>query len=281
MKTATILVFLLLGGCSSTGSSSTASSSTVVKTSELPASHRAVLEAWKKGGAAWEIERERVRADPQLSRFVVDNLLIEMVQAFDRSRLARPGEVRGPFERAQDELVALGDRSAPVLVAALSLQDGVVAFLAADTLTRIGVPALEPTCGFLADDRAESRRRAAELLERLPHAGDAEKSVQESLAERVSKDPEWIVRGQAVHALAARGSRHDHKGFAMGVLLRALEDEDDAVAEAAAQGLGVLGEPRALERMRAAQNAASGRGRVKVVEALRLSIGRLSAGASR
>ena len=74
-----------------------------------------------------------------------------------------------------------------MLVELLAVRDGIVAFLAADVLARIGLPAVEPCRARLDDREAETLRRAAELLGRLPHAGSAEVAVQEALAARVRR----------------------------------------------------------------------------------------------
>ncbi|MDZ4773103.1 MAG: HEAT repeat domain-containing protein [Planctomycetota bacterium] len=279
MKSIVICAALSLAACSTgSGTSSSSSAPNIVKPNDLPARHRAVLEAWKTGGTAWSIERENVRDDPELARFVVDNLTIEMVQAFDRSRLAQTGQRAGPFERAQEELVFLSEHSTPVLVQFLIVGDGIVAFLAADTLTKIGDLALEPTLTVLEHTQAEARRRAAELLERLPYAGSGEGRVLEALAVRIEKDREWIVRAQSARALGARGAKHEHKGFAMGVLVRALSDQDEGVAESAAKALGELGEVRAIPRLDEALSAASEGGRPALVDAIRAAKRVLSRG---
>lgn len=282
MKLAALLLALVASACGAPREGHAAASPSVVRPEDLPARHRAVLAAWRKGGAAWEIERESVRRDPELARFLVDNLAIEMVRAFDRSNLARAGEAKGPFERAQDELVLLGEHSSPFLAQFLAVRDGIVAYLAADTLARIGTAAVDPVVEVLADPNGETRRRAAELLARLPHQGAREPAVLEALACCVEKDREWIVRGEAARALGERGSRHEHKGFAMGVLVRALADPDEAVAQAAGRALGRLGERRAIPRLVDALEAASQAGRVKVVTALSASLSALAGdGASR
>lgn len=281
MKAALLLAALLAAGCSTAREARPAKPAPIVKPEDLPARHRAILEAWKKGGASWDLERDAVRADPELARFVVDNLTIEMVQAFDRSRLARVGQVAGPFERAQHELVFLSEHSTPVLVQFLTVKDGVVALLAADTLTLIGAPAIEPTLRLLTDARAETRRRAAELLGRLPHAGGGEPRVLEALGARVSGDEAWIVRGQSAQSLGARGAQHDHKGFALGVLGRALADEDESVAEAAAKALGALGEGRAIPKLVDGLAAASAAGRPVVVAAIQGALAALSGDGTR
>ena len=244
MRVRTLLLVLL--GCSCSSSRSNPVEGRVVPTSELPAAQREVWQLYQAGGPAWEAERARVLADAGLARFLVDNLLRELVRSYDRSRLSRPGEQPGPFERAGAELVLCAARSTQPLAEMLALHDGVVAFLAADVLARIGAPALEPVCGKLEHAEPEVRRRAAELLGRLGHAGEAEPRVEESLGRHAEHDPAWIVRAQTAEALGARGSRHTHKGYAAGVLARCLGDADSAVAESAAKGLRALAEPRVI-----------------------------------
>lgn len=248
LAAACIALGVLACRSSNTGSSRAA----LVKAEALPQELRAVWDAYHRGGAAWEAERERVRADPELARFLVDNCVIEMVRAYDRSALATAGRAPGLFERAQAELVLHADRSTPVLVELLEKGDGIVAFLAADTLVRIGVPAVVPTAEKLASKTGDVRRRAAELLARLPADPEHEPHVLERLGTCAEKDAEWIVRAQAALALGARGRAHAHKGYALAVLSRALGDGDSAVASSACDALATLGEPRAIPALQRA-----------------------------
>lgn len=271
VRIAPLLALLLLAGCSTPRSSSQGGE--IVRPEALPANEREVWELYHSGGAKWELERERVLADPNLARFLVDNLVREMVKSYDRSRLAHTGEQRGPFERACDELVLLEKHSTPVLAEMLGLRDGIVSFLAAELLVRIGAPANEPVRAKLDDPEAEVRRRAAELLGRLPPAGEAEVALEEHLGRLAQGDKAWIVRAQAAQALGARGSRHTHKGYAAGVLARCLSDTDPAVSESAAKGLLALAEPRAIPFLIDALERNSARGDVAALrttqEALR------------
>lgn len=276
MRRTLIVAALFAAGCASTHEAPEKKPAPIVKPADLPDRHKQILAAWQKGGAAWDLERDAVRADPELARFVVDNLVIEMVQAFDRSRLARVSQQQGPFERAQNELVFLAAESTPVLLQFLTLKDGVVAFLATDTLTRIGVPAIEPALKLLEDPVPDTRRRAAELLGKLPNAGGGEAKVLEALGARLERDGEWIVRAQSAQALGQRGAPHPHKGYAMGALGRALNDADESVAAAAAEALGVLGEGRAIPKLVDALAAASAAGKPLVADALQEALGRLS-----
>jgi len=248
----------------------------VVPLEALPVEYRAAWEAWQKGDSAFELERARVERDPALARFVVDNLVREMVRAYDRNAFARPGGEPGRFERAQQDLVALASTSAPVLAELLRAKDGIVAFLAADRLLAIGAPAVTHVIPLLGDERAETRRRAAELLGSLPHAGSTEIEVQEALAAHVERDAEWTVRAESALALGSRGARHDHKGFAMGVLLRAGRDPDRTVASSAAEGLARLGEVRAIPRIADLLEYTAGRGELAVVAAFERALGRLA-----
>lgn len=218
----------------------------LVSADELPSRYRELWELYQAGGARWEAARDEVEADPRLMRFFVDNLVIVFVRSFDRSAIARTGEVRGPFERAQDELVRLQQASTPVLVELLAVSDGVVAYLASDTLTRIGVPALLPVAARLEDPVAETRRRAAELLGLLPNGGAAEAQVADALARRSAKDDAWIVRAQATQSLASRAVRAGDAGQAFDRLVQALADRDPAVVQSAAAGLRLLGQVRAV-----------------------------------
>lgn len=244
----------------------------VVKPADLPARHRAVIAAWQKGGAAWELERENVRADPDLARFVVDNLIVEMVQAFDRSRIAKAGEKAGPFERAQAELVELEEQSTPMLAQCLALRDGVVAFLASDTLRKIGARASADVVKLLDEKSDETRRRAAELLGKLPPDPAGEPRFLAALGARVEHDTAWIVRAESAGALGARGALQTQKGFALGVLARAMADDDETVAAAAAKALGTLQEPRAIPRLIDALDPASANGRPALVKAIQTAL---------
>lgn len=253
-----------------------AGDSRLVAPTELPGDLRRTWETYRAGGAAWEIERERVIADPERLRFVVDNLVVEMVRSYERSRLARPGQAEGPFERAQRELALLPAGATPVLVELLTMKDGIVAFLAADTLEKIGEPALDGVVRKLESETPEVRRRAAELLGQLPHGGAREPGIHEALGRCVRDDEQWIVRAQAARALGARGGRHDHKGYCLAVLTRALGDPDPAVAASACAGLAVLGERRAVPGLiRALERAISG-GDLKGLRAVQDALRELS-----
>ena len=270
----TLLLALLACACSSSRPNPV--EGRVVPADELPAAQREVWRLYQAGGPAWEAERARVLADAALSRFLVDNLLRELVRSYDRSRLSRPGEQPGPFERAGAELVACAARSTQPLAEMLALHDGVVAFLAADVLARIGAGATEPVCAKLEHADVEVRRRAAELLGRLGHAGEDEPRVEQMLGQHAEHDAAWIVRAQAAESLGARGARHTHKGYAAGVLARCLGDADPAVAESAAKGLRALAEPRAIPLLIDALERNASRGDLAALRATQAALRGLS-----
>jgi len=240
-------------------------SASVVAAEDLPTRERETLAAWRKGGAAWEIEREAVRKDPALARFMVQNAAREMVASFERSRLVNQPAKDGPFERAQAELVAMPEHSIPLLAESLRVKDGVVAFLAADVLVQIGAASSAPVQALMVDERAETRRRAVELLGRLPTSVADEDRVLVRVGELALSDPEWIVRAQAAQSLALRARQANQTAWATGTLCRLLRDEDPAVALAAAEGLTHLAEPRSFERVLAALEAAPARGEPRLV----------------
>jgi HEAT repeat protein len=167
-------------------------------------------------------------------------------------------------------------RSTPVLVELLGVADGIVAYLAADTLARIGAPAVLPVAAKLAAAEPETRRRAAELLEKLPPAGAGEPAVLESLGVLAERDPRWIVRAQAARALGARGARHAHKGYAATVLARALADPDPEVVKSALEGLATLGESSAIPALIRSLERAARDGELAALLAAQTALRRLT-----
>jgi hypothetical protein len=227
-------------------SSSPKTGTHLVNKAELSPEKRAVLEAYERGGTSWESTREEVKRDPALARFMVDNLAVALVHTYERIGPAQSGQKTTAFDRAQSELVLLQPESTREMVEMLTLKDGIVAFLAADTLKLIGAPAIEPVTKLLDDASPEVRRRAARLLSELPNAGDGEPAVLESLGRRVSRDDAWIVRAEAAEALGARSARNAERGYAVAVLARALGDPDATVAQSAARALESVGDARAI-----------------------------------
>jgi hypothetical protein len=236
-------------------------------------------EVWKQfeqDGPAWEAERSAVMRDPELSRFLIDNLIMLMVRSYERAGLAQVGQGVGPFERSQAELVACQKESTPVLVQMLSVKDGIVSFLAANTLEEIGAPAVEPVVRVLEDSRPEVRRRAAHLLGQLPNAGAQEAAVLEKLGDRVAHDEAWVVRAEAAQALGERGARNTERGYAVSVLARALNDPDPAVAQSAAQALEAAGDRRAIPVLIRALDQAVRQGEPKSARTIDAALKKLS-----
>lgn len=275
VRTAMCALAIGVGACATTPRASR-DDSRVMPADQLPEDLRRTLEVYRAGGVGWEVERERVLSDPPRLRFLIDNLVVEMVRSYERSRLTSSGQVTGPFERAQRELVALQVGSTPVLVELLGVKDGIVSFLAADVLKRIGGPAVAGVTGKLAHPTRDVRRRAAELLGVLPHVDVGEVESHEALARCVRDDPEWIVRAQAARSLGARGARHDHKGYCMSVLARALVDPDPAVIESACRGLADLGERRAIPSLIQCLERAAQTGDLKGLRGAQDALRRLS-----
>lgn len=268
------LVVLLLAACGSPGGKHPEPE--MVPIEALPERKREVWETFVRGGGPWEIEREKVRRDPVLARFLVENLVIHMVRGYESDQIAKAGERASVFDRAQAELVELSEISTALLVELVVVRDGIVAYLATDTLIRIGARAVLPAAKLLDDPAPELRRRAAELLGSLPHAGDAEPGVLEALGTRAEKDEAWIVRAQSARSLGARARVHEHQGYAFAVLTRALADPDSAVVQSAALGLAKLGEPRAIPALVRALEQAAAAGQVSGVQGIQAALRSLS-----
>jgi hypothetical protein len=266
---------LSLAACAGGGREAPDESPRIVPVAELPEPQREVLEAWRRGGVEWEAARARVESDPELSRFCVENLIVLMVRAFDGSAIATAANPDGVFDRAQAELVRWGGRSTEMLVELLGVRDGIVAYLAADTLKRIGEAAVEPTARKLSSADLEVRRRAAELLGELPPAAGIESGILERLSERVERDEAWIVRAQAARALGSRGSRHEPRSHAASVLVRALRDPDPEVVKSASAGLSELGEVSAVPALIQGLERAAREGDLPRVHAAQAALRRL------
>jgi hypothetical protein len=270
------LVLSACSGPSKGGDEARESGGEKVPASELPASHRALLEAYGKGGEEWTTARDAALADPALAAFLVDNLVIEMVRAYTALAGSPSPRANPAFERAQSELVHLHEFSAPVLAGMLELPDGVVALLAMRTLERIGRPAVKPVTTLLASPEREGRRRAAETLAVLPHAAGDEPATQAALTALLARDAEWIVRAQAAGAVGARGARDRSTEPARRALSAALNDPDPTVVLAAADALGVLGDPLAVPALIERLGPAAANGDVRVVQELQAALARVS-----
>ena len=78
------------GGCGGPGrGEGTASGQGPREQVELSTEERALMAAYDEGGEAWSEARAVALADPLLERFLVDQLVLRMVRAYDG--LASPG----------------------------------------------------------------------------------------------------------------------------------------------------------------------------------------------
>ena len=255
MRTGKLLLLVWLGACNSHSPAPTASSPLptplerprVLRTDELPERERAILSAWRAGGAQWAELEPSVLANPDERSFLVDNLVRDLVRHFEQSKLAGIGEADGTFERSRAQLVRMPADSTPLLVELTAKGDGVVAYLSADLLIAIGPGARAPVAARCSEPSASVRRRMVELWGKLP-AGETPipTAEWERLGALARHDPEWLVRGEAQSSLASIGAQQQNKGFVAGILRQGLADPDLAVAQKAAEGFGVLGEPRAI-----------------------------------
>ncbi len=243
-----------------------------VPAGELPASHRELLAAYGAGRATWEQERELLLADPALERFLVENLVIEMMRAFAASTGPDAERARSAFDRAQAELVRLPDASVPVLAGLLEIADEVTSVLAMQTLERIGRPALPAALQSCASPTPTARRRAAHLLGRLPPATAGEDAAGQALALLLARDPEWIVRAEAALSLGARAARDRATEPARKALEAGLEDPDPAVCRSSARALIDLGDPLAVPALIRSLEVAAREGEPRMVQACQAAL---------
>jgi hypothetical protein len=224
-------------------------------TEELPPAHQEVLAAWRARGADWPLVRERALEDPALRMFLVDNALVDLIRAWQRGdfTFADPGG----YEEVRAEVVALGSAAAPSLAALLGVGNGYGPAIASDVLLRMGPAGVEALLSEASGADAELvRGQALDLLGGFGELSPAlEERVRQAAVDALAMDPAWIVRERAARTLARRarvgsagatGEADARLREVVAALSRALADEDPAVARAAAVGLGLVGDRRAV-----------------------------------
>ncbi len=241
---------LLLAACAaparSTSTSSEASSK-LHRVGELPERYHDIWVAWVDEDPDWPKLREEALGDPDLTRFLVENLARILVRTYRSGAIAPMHDPHvGPFERARAELLRIGAPAVPTLAELMAVADSSTAQLCADLLVEIGEPALDYVPALLGREQTSDRARAALLLGRLPHAGRREEALLAELARMVTEDPDWGVRQACVRALGLRAARQVSNDTARRALERALTDPEADVARAAAQALSDLGEQRSI-----------------------------------
>lgn len=242
-----LFVVTCLAACSTSAAKEPKPTGRVVALAELPPEYSGLLASYARGGPEWERAREEALRDPKLTSFLIENLTLELVQAHRAMGGEEFERAQRAYLRAKSELVALGARSVPTLVALLEVADPVSAAVASRTLEELGRESVEPAAGLLAAPKPETRRRAAELLARLPHAGSTvEPRVRAQMIERFEGEPDWAARTELARALGARGSRDSDVVPWRNALQAGLLDPDPLVAEASAEGLIALGDERAV-----------------------------------
>lgn len=279
MKTSLYLACLLaLAACSTTDKKPASDASgRVVGVKELPAENSELLRAYARGGEEWSAARAKALARPELARFLVDNLTLEMIRAYRAFGGADHDRAQRAFLRAKGELVSMPDQSAPVLVALLEVADPVAADVASAALEEIGKPAIEPTLALVAHAEVDVRQRAALLLGKLPPGGSTlEPRVREQLVQRLGLEPDWLARASLARTIGRRGSLDTVATPWREALERALGDVDPAVADAAAEGLAELGDERAIPTLIDVLERASKSGQVARFGAAQRALVRLS-----
>ena len=221
--------------------------SKLVRVDELPPAYRELWSAWVQRDPAWSERSEALAEDERLRGFFVDNLLRFMLQSYARGAFTQSLDGRlGDFERARGELLRRRQEALPRLVELLAIGNGQASELAASMLEEIGHDSVAGVSALLARQEPDARRRAADLLGRLPHARGEEPGVRAALIGVLESDPDWLVRAKAALALGARGSRDVTTAPARVALTRALGDRDLAVRVRAARALATLDDPRAV-----------------------------------
>ncbi len=244
---ATLLATTFVLSCSTPATESAARpAARGVSASELSTEKAALLKAYARGGPEWVATRDAALRDPALAQFFVENLVLELAKAYRALGGGDHARAMRAHQRALEELVALPELSTPVLVTLLEVADPVGSTVAARALEEVGRPAVEPVVALLASEEVETRRRAADLLGKLPHAGTAEARVRKQMIEVFGQEPDWLARTALARSIGARGSRDSDVTPWRQALQAGLLDADPAVAQASTEGLIALGDERAI-----------------------------------
>ncbi|MDF1838626.1 MAG: HEAT repeat domain-containing protein, partial [Planctomycetota bacterium] len=220
---------------------------------DLPESYSKLWKAWLLKDSRYPMLREAALADPDTTRFLVENLIGVVLGELSSGRvLSGPPGQPTSLERARLELVDLGAASTHALSEVLVLGSGLGPVAVEDLLVEIGGPSVDPLLAQLArKDSPVARRRASRTLgeiafQRIP-ANMTTEVVRTALAECLENDEDWIVRSQSALALASWGrSTPSDMADCSRPIVRALADEDDGVRKDVLQALGRLGDPRTI-----------------------------------
>jgi hypothetical protein len=246
---------------------------------ELPPAYGELWVAWREEAPDWTALRRAALEDPALTRFLVENLVLDMLAGYGRADFATPGAVLGSqFDRARAELIVIGEPSTWSLAELNAIGNGYGSAIGGQALIEIGRPSIPAVVEQLDRKEFQARGRAVDVLAELPHARRGEPALQERLRVMVVQDPEWTVRKRCVDALAARASRDTTVEAARRSISRALGDPDEAVRRTAARALIRVGDPQGIPALinflERCEREADLRGHDAALQALRALSGR-------
>ncbi len=254
----------------------------MVAVDKIEGKYSDLLMAWKQGGFVWEIKRSEALGDPELTTFLVDNLLVllfEEYRGIQAAIAARGGAVslaKNPtFERTREELILCGAPAAEALAETLALADDLLATLSKEVLMQMGPAAAPPVSVLLDREKAAVRFRAAESLGRLPSAGMTEGTVLERLGKAAQEDVSDLVRVKATASIGERGlwSQIGRPTDEINLepyrleLEACLENSSEGVRIAAAKAMRSLGDRRGVEALIDAATSAGKADRTRELKA--------------
>ncbi|MHC4375810.1 MAG: HEAT repeat domain-containing protein [Planctomycetota bacterium] len=237
---------MLAGGCASNDAAPEQPKG-YVALKDLDLAKREALEAFQLGGDAWDQTLASARSNPELSRFLVDNLARQLSRAFAGGSgvdLARPD---GSFNRARSGLIALGEPTCELARQMVADGDDVIAYLGGDLLAALGESGCGNLLALLSDRREQVRRRAAESLGLVP--APISDDVLDALAERCRDDESWVVRAQSAQALGRLAYQVPERDDLLVTLAAVSRDDDLSVAAEAAAGMARCGDDRATPHL--------------------------------
>lgn len=214
---------------------------------DLDMAKREALEAFQLGGSVWDETLEEARSNPELARFLVDNLARQMGRAFAGGSgvdLARPD---GTFNRSRSGLIALGEPTCVLAREMLASGDDVIAFLGGDLLSALGERGSRDLIELLGDRSSQVRRRAAEALGQV--SAPIPEDVVAALSEHSRRDGSWVVRAQSAQALGRVAPLLSDRDAVLVTLAAVSRDEDLSVAAEAAAGLAQCRDERATPHL--------------------------------